>query len=482
MRHLNGWLIRRRAGAALCGLLLLRAASLMAQDYPQTGVPQTGVPQTGAPVPQPQQAPVELLAPDQLDNLVAPIALYPDQLLGQVLAASTYPLEIIEAQQWLQQNRGLQGPRLIEAARQQNWDASVQALVAFPDVLTLLTSDIRWTTDLGNAFLAQQADVMNAVQGMRARAQQNGRLSSNPQQAVTVDNQDGQSAIQIQPANPQVIYVPTYNPAYVWGPPTYGAYPALGYGPGYGFLYGAGVFLGGLFSGFLSFGGWGWGLNWLAHGLFLNNLFLGHFGFGGFGRGYGYGGYGGGYGGGFAARSAWVHDPGHRLGVPYANRAVASRFNAGRSNAGFANTRSYGAQSTARSFSGSQNAARSYGGGAYGGGTYGAARSNDRGSQSYNRGGEASRGYGSYGQSYNRGSESYNRGSQSYSRGAESFSSRAAAPNYKAPKNSGQHFSNPSRGSSHFSAPKAPKGNSHSGGGGHSSGGHSGGGHSGKHK
>src|ERR1700674_3965039 len=106
--------------------------------------------------------PPQLLGPDQLDNLVAPIALYPDPLLSQVLAACTYPLEIIEAQQWFQQNRNLQGQSLIEAAKRQNWDPSVQLLVAFPDVIALLSRDVRWTTNLGNAFLAQQADVMNA--------------------------------------------------------------------------------------------------------------------------------------------------------------------------------------------------------------------------------------------------------------------------------------------------------------------------------
>src|SRR5579862_8242137 len=113
------------------------------------------------PAPQPPQAETQgvtrqLVAPAQLDNLVAPIALYPDPLLGQILAASTYPLEIVEAGQWLQQNRNLRGAQLIDAARQQNWDPSVQALVAFPDAIRLLNNDIRWTTDLGNAFLAQQ--------------------------------------------------------------------------------------------------------------------------------------------------------------------------------------------------------------------------------------------------------------------------------------------------------------------------------------
>ena len=139
------------------------------------------------PVPPAQNAPppAQALSPEQLDTLLAPIALYPDSLLSQVLVASTYPLEVVEAAQWLAQNRNLQGQQLVDAARQQNWDASIQALVVFPDVLNRLNSDIQWTTDLGNAFLAQQADVMNAVQRLRARAQAAGRLGSNPQQTVT---------------------------------------------------------------------------------------------------------------------------------------------------------------------------------------------------------------------------------------------------------------------------------------------------------
>ena len=165
----------------------------------------------------------------QLNNLVAPIALYPDPLLGQMLVASTYPLEVVEANQWLQRNRNLGGRELMDAAKQQPWDPSVQALVAVPDALAMLNQDIRWTTDLGNAFLAQQADVMNAVQQMRARAQANGNLTSTPQQTVTTEAQGGQQAIVIQPANPQVIYVPSYDPFYVWGPPVYGYYPPLYY-------------------------------------------------------------------------------------------------------------------------------------------------------------------------------------------------------------------------------------------------------------
>lgn len=409
MRRSNGWLVRQQALSILCGLLLLfPTAALVAQE--------------------PAAPPATLLSADQLDDLVAPIALYPDALLGQVLAASTYPIEVVEAQQWMQQNRGLQAAQLMDAAKQQNWDPSVQALVAFPNVLTLLNQDIRWTTDLGNAFLAQQADVMNAVQRLRARAQSNGRLASTPQQTVT----QNQNAIEIQPANPQVVYVPTYNPAYVWGGPSLGAYPSLGY-PSFGFGFNPGVLISAIFSGLMAFSGWGWGLNWLAHALFLNNLFFGHFGFGGFG-------------GGIGARSAWAHNPAHRLGVAYPNRMVASRF-AGARNAGYSNARAYNAR-------------------AYSAPRAEAARSSQRAGESR---AYESRSY----QAYNRGAEAnrYSAPRANYRNSASSFRSEARpSSNYKAPKAS-SHYSAPRMSSraEHYKAPKAPKMSSHSGG--HSSGG-----------
>jgi hypothetical protein len=219
-------MIFRQVLSMVCLLLLLPAGVLMvAQEQPP---PPEQAPLEQAP---PEQAgpPAQALPPEQLANLVAPVALYPDSLLSQVLVAATYPLEIVEAAQWLQQNSNLRGAQLVEAARQQNWDASIQALVVFPDVLTRLNSDIRWTTDLGNAFLAQQADVMDAVQRLRAQASQGGRLKSNSQETVTTQTQGGQAAIEIQPADPQVVYVPVYNPAYIWGPPAYGYYPPLYY-------------------------------------------------------------------------------------------------------------------------------------------------------------------------------------------------------------------------------------------------------------
>jgi len=395
LNHLAG----RRAVSVVCGLgLLVFTVGLPAfgQQYPAP-----------PPAPVPQQQPVQqLLSPAQLDDVVAPIALYPDPLLGQVLAASTYPLEVVEAQQWLQQNSNLRGADLMNAARRQNWDPSVQALVAFPDVLAMLNRDIRWTTDLGNAFLAQQQDVMAAVQRMRVRAQQNGRLSSNAEQTVTTETQNGQSAVVIEPAQPQVIYVPVYNPDYIWGPPVWGYYPPLWYPPvAYGFGFGPGIFLGGFFPGWgIGFGwggwgfGWGWGCGWFGGGLFLNVGFFNHWGFHGW--------YGNHFAGGFGAgRVGWEHDPFHRAGVGYANRSVAARFSssprytAGRMERGNFNEArggfNGGASSAARGFS-----AENRGGAAAGGWQhFGGASAGSRGYTPSNGAAQSFRG--NYGSSFN---------------------------------------------------------------------------------
>ena len=288
------------------GCLIVIGAMLAAGQAPP---PPSDNPDSG------QQAP--LLTPDQLDNLVAPVALYPDSLLSQVLVASTYPIEVVEAQQWVQQHRNLQGQQLVDAARDQNWDSSIQALVAFPDVLARLNQDIRWTTDLGNAFLAQQNDVMDAVQRMRQRAQQNGKLQSNSQETVQTQTQDGQSAITIEPANPQVVYVPTYDPVYIWGPPVYGVYPPLYYPPlSVGFTFGPGIYIGALFGGCCGWGefGWGWGPSWFDRRIVVNNYFLHRYGFRDF------------HGGAFRDHEVWTHEPVHRLGVPYPNRQIQNRF------------------------------------------------------------------------------------------------------------------------------------------------------------
>src|SRR5580658_5935195 len=146
-----------------------------------------------------QEAPK--IPPDQLDSLVAPIALYPDPMLAQVLAASTYPLEIVQLEQWLEKNKGLKDKALADAVAKQPWDPSVQALAGLPDVAKRLSDDIQWTTDLGNAFLAQQSDVMDAVQRMRQKAQGTGNLKSNEQQKVETKVVENQSVIVIEQAN-----------------------------------------------------------------------------------------------------------------------------------------------------------------------------------------------------------------------------------------------------------------------------------------
>src|SRR6185295_17560655 len=202
---------------------------------------------------------------DQLDSLVAPIALYPDNLLSQTLVASTYPLEIIQLHQWLQRNAGLvkDQKRLADAVKGQPWDPSVQAMAAMPDLVKRLADDIQWTTDLGNAFLAQQSDVMAAVQRMRHKAQDKGSLQSSQQQTVRVQTIESKEVIVIQQANPEVVYVPSYDPVYVYGPAIY-PYPSIYYPPYYGGAYAAAAISWGvgITMGFFWGGGWGWGCGW----------------------------------------------------------------------------------------------------------------------------------------------------------------------------------------------------------------------------
>jgi uncharacterized membrane protein YgcG len=320
MNDLLNW--RRRMLSIICVLLtvlMLDSGVVFAQNgWPREDAPPQNVPQS----PAQDQAP--LLSPAQLDTLVAPVALYPDALLSQVLVASTYPQEIADAAQWLQQNQILQGQQLVDAAQQQNWDPSIQALVVFPDVLVRLSSDIQWTTDLGNAFLAQQADVMNAVQRLRAQAMASGRLRSNAQETVTTQYQDGQNFVEIAPLNPEVVYVPEYNPEYIWGPPALGYYPPLYY-PEYtvGFAFGPGIYIGSFFGG-LGWGGWGWTPNWFGCSIYTNAFLFNHYGFHNFYGGYHH----------FGDRDwdrafrggVWAHNPVHRMGVPYSSSAVANRF------------------------------------------------------------------------------------------------------------------------------------------------------------
>src|SRR5689334_13033529 len=210
------------------------------------------------------------IPPEQLDSLVAPIALYPDPLLAQALAASTYPLEIIQLQRWLEKNKSLKDQALADAVAKQPWDPSVQALAGLPEVVKRLGDDIGWTADLGNAFLAQQSDVMDAVQRMRKKAQDKGTLKTTEQQKVETTVVESKSVIVIEPSNPEVVYVPSYNPVVVYGPPVYPYYPL--YYPGWGYYatgvaiaFGVGVMMGAFWS-----GGWGWGCGWGGNDININ--------------------------------------------------------------------------------------------------------------------------------------------------------------------------------------------------------------------
>jgi hypothetical protein len=273
---------------------------------------------------------------DQLDSLVAPIALYPDPLLAQLLAASTYPLEVVQLQQWLAKNQDLKDKALADAVAKQPWDPSIQALAGLPDVVKLLGDNIQWTTDLGNAFLAQQSDVMDAVQRMRKKAQEKGTLTTTEQQKVETKVVENKSVIVIEQANPQVVYVPTYDPVVVYGPAYY-PYPPLYYPPwgyygvGLAVSFGFGVMMGAFWG-----GGWGWGCGWGGNNITINNNnnFNRNSNIGGGNRPSQLPSRGGGVGGGNRAstlpagggRSNWQHNPQHRGGTPYRDRATADRF------------------------------------------------------------------------------------------------------------------------------------------------------------
>jgi Protein of unknown function (DUF3300) len=300
-------------------IAILCAALLVPAGLPAPAQTQTPPNPTPATQPAPQR-----LSAAQLESLVAPIALYPDDLLAQILVASTYPLEIVEAERWLKQNSNLKGEALVNAAKQQNWDPSIQALVVFPDILNRMNTNVRWTSELGNAFLAQQNDVMEAVQSLRLKAQQQGKLKSTEQQKVVTTQVNNQPVIEVEPADPQVVYVPEYNPEAIWGTPAY-PYPAMSYPPYYptgglvaaGLLsFGTGILLGSYFSG--GWGNWGWGAHWGGRGfnaVNVNNDFFRQNNF----RNANVSRAG-------AGTQPWRHNPTHRQGVPYANRQVANQF------------------------------------------------------------------------------------------------------------------------------------------------------------
>ena len=266
-----------------------------------------------------------LLSQAQLDALVAPVALYPDNLLAEVLMASTYPLEIVEAERWVAANKGLKGDVLQAAVGKQGWEDSVKSLTATQDVLKMMSDQLTWTQRLGDAVLAQQPDVMDAVQRLRARAQANNKLATTPQQTVTTQQQGEKQIIAIQPTQPDTLYVPYYDPGVVYGSWPYPADPPY-YWPNYwggyvaggviaaGIGFGAGCALGRWGNG----GYWGGGVNWGNNNININRGNINNINRNNIGNN-------------------WQHNAAHRQGVRYNNANVANKFGGNRSLSGAQN-------------------------------------------------------------------------------------------------------------------------------------------------
>lgn len=245
-----------------------------------------------------------LFTQQELDQMLAPVALYPDSLLSQILMASTYPLEIVEAARWVKAHSTLQGDQAVKATDQYNWEPSVKSLVAFPNVLAMMDEKLDWTERLGDAFLSQQPDVMDTVQNLRQRASTNGTLQSTDQ--VRID-QEGQN-ISITSPNPQVVYVPYYDPTVIYGPWWWPAYPpvfwrpwpgyVVGPGLGIGYVWGPGITVG---AGFF-FGAFDWPHRQVTV-VTVNNVYYHN-----------------------TTPRLWTHDPVHRRGVPYREAALRQQY------------------------------------------------------------------------------------------------------------------------------------------------------------
>jgi hypothetical protein len=251
----------------------------------------------------------QTLKAGELDALVAPIALYPDPLISLVLIASTYPLEVVQADRWLKENKKFTGDQFKAEVDKQAWDDSVKSLVATPDVLSMMSSKLDWTLKLGNAVLAQQPDVMDAIQRLRTKAEASKKLTSTKEQTVSRRQEQGKEVIVIEPTNPDTIHVPYYDPAVVYGEWPYPEYPAYSFGwPGYiasgliatGIAYGAGYALGRWSSGGNY---WGGGCNWGNNNININRPRVNPLG-----------------------GNNWQHNPAHRRGVRYNNPHVSARF------------------------------------------------------------------------------------------------------------------------------------------------------------
>jgi hypothetical protein len=329
--------------ALVCAALLVPGdGALLARQTPPSESAAAAVAAAG----QGEDEKAEKLPPDQLDSLVAPIALYPDDLLAQTLVAATYPLEIVQLQQWLEKNKNLKDKALADAVAKQPWDPAIQSMAAVPEVVKRLADDIQWTTQLGDAFLDQQKDVMDACQRMRKKAQDKGALKTNEQQTVKTEVVEQKTVIVVQQTNPEVIYVPSYSPTVVYPPPVY-PYPPIYYPPYYAgaalVTFTAGVMIGAaVWGGACCRCGWGGNnVNINVNNNFNRNTNVNR---------------GGGGGG------NWQHNPQHRGGAPYSSSATANKYG-GSSKGGSQGSRGASPSASSRGAGGASSSA--LGGGSF---------------------------------------------------------------------------------------------------------------------
>ena len=261
----------------------------------------------------PLQVSPELLSPkpaassfskEQIEQLVAPIALYPDALVAQILMASTYPLEVVQAARWTKENPKVTGKALEDAMQKQTWDPSVKSLTATPQVLAMMNDKLDWMQKLGDAFLAQQKEMLDGVQRLRSKALATGNLKSGKEQKVTTEQEGSTTIVKIEPANPQVVYVPVYNPTMVYGPWPYPAYPPYYYYPP---AYAGGVFF--AFSvGIVIGNAWWGGCHWGGGNVYINHNHYNNFNRTNINTG------------------DWQHKPEHRKGVEYRDQGSRDKY------------------------------------------------------------------------------------------------------------------------------------------------------------
>ncbi len=422
-------LARRGIALGLIWLLIPLSLPMAASAQQQAPPPPPPDQQQGPPPPEDQGPPPQQYNPlgaDQLDQLVAPIALYPDSLVAQILAASTYPEQVADADHFVQSNQGAPPEQIAQMANGQPWDPSVKALTAFPTVLANMDRNLDWTTQLGNAYYNQPQDVMNAVQAMRQQAYNRGDLRSTPQESVEY----APGNIVIAPANPAVVYVPYYNPWTVWGFRPWYAYYVAPPPPGIAFVGGLALGFGfGVVIGAWGHWGWGWGhwgFAWGPHPYVMYNHFTyvsrsvtvvnyGHYGY--FDRGPG--------ARAFNARYAQNYNAAYRRGVVAGYNRGFEQHQAAAYNRGFNRGQANGYN-------------RGY--------NQGARNTYNRPAQNYNR---PAQNYNRPAQNYNRPAQNYNRPAQNYSRPAQNYNRPAQnynrpAQNYNRPaQNNRQNYNRP---------------------------------------